>query len=166
MGLFKLKQTHYVTLCIITRDSSVFKITNPDVQIHFLPASYRNISSWLIMSRPNASMCRQLTKCSRNVRTPDMTFAWSTFSRRVSLCPKSNVCARSGVRRFLVRMRALYTRPVVPLFGAALLNDVFQTDTPRAKTSPHSVLRLRRSLVKAALLSETIPLRLMSDDFE
>ena len=58
-------------------------------------------------------MCRQLTKCTRNVRTPAMKFAWRPtlfHVKSVSVHPNSGV--RSGVRSFFVRTQVLYMRPL------------------------------------------------------
>ena len=63
-----------------------------------------------------ASMCRQLTKCTRNVRTPAMKFAWRPalfHVKSVSVHPNSGV--GSGVRSFFVRTQVLYMRPLVSL---------------------------------------------------
>ena len=60
-----------------------------------------------------ASMCRQLTKCTRNVRTPAMKFAWRPalfHVKSVSVHPNSGV--GSGVRSFFVRTQVLYMRPL------------------------------------------------------
>ena len=67
----------------------------------------------LMLLRCIASMCRQLTKCTRNVCTPDMKFAWRTALSHVkSVFVQLNVCVRSGLHSFFVRKKALYVRPL------------------------------------------------------